>query len=236
MSVRVTNTGARPGTETVQLYVRALGARYHAPLLKLAGFAKVSLDSGASREVEFVLDVSEALAHWSVADEAFAVDPGEYEVLVARSAGDVVLSAPLTVTGPEPGPRAAVGRMLPSAGFDDYDGIVLVDATRTDGDAVAPAAPKDTGTLLYRSVDLTGSRAVTAEMSRTASDEGHLEFWAGEVGPDGTLLAALSVPSTGDRYTWITVTADLAAQLAGSHDLFVVLTGELRLASFGFTA
>ncbi|MER5180959.1 glycoside hydrolase family 3 C-terminal domain-containing protein [Streptomyces sp. NPDC002896] len=235
-SVTVTNTGSRRGKETVQLYVRALGARYEAPLLKLAGFRKVSLDPGASRDVEFTLDVSEALAHWSVAEEALTVDPGEYEVLVARSASDVVLSAPLTVSGPEPAPRTAVGRLLPAAGFDDYTGIVLVDATRTDGDAVTSTAAEVPGTLVYRWVDLTGARCVTAEVSRTAPGKGRLEVWAGAVGADGTLLADLPVPSTGDRYSWTTASADLAAHLPGVHDLYLVLTGELRLAAFGFTA
>jgi beta-glucosidase len=145
ISLTMANTGSRPGKETVQLYVRAVGARYEAPLLKLAAFRKVSLRPGSSREVEFALDVSEALAHWSVTEEAFIVDPGEYEVLVARSAGNVVMSAPLTVTGPEPAPRTAVTRRVSAVNFDDYVGITLVDATRTDGDAEGPGGARHPG-------------------------------------------------------------------------------------------
>jgi beta-glucosidase len=218
ISLTMANTGSRPGKETVQLYVRAVGARYEAPLLKLAAFRKVSLRPGSSREVEFALDVSEALAHWSVTEEAFIVDPGEYEVLVARSAGNVVMSAPLTVTGPEPAPRTAV------------------DATRTDGDAVTPKDQEEPGILVYRSVDLTGARGITAEVSRTTPGEGRLEMWADATGPGRTLLAALPVPSTGDRYAWVATTVDLAARISGVHDLYVLLTGELRLTAFEFTA
>ncbi|MFI9585480.1 glycoside hydrolase family 3 C-terminal domain-containing protein [Streptomyces sp. NPDC052236] len=211
--------------ETVQLYVRTLGTRYEAPLLKPADFRKVSPGSGASREVEVTLDASEAPAHWSVAEDAFVVGPGEYPVLVARSAGNVVLSAPLTVTGPEPAPRTAVGRRVNAAGCHDYTGIVLVDTTRAAGDPVTPTDPDAP----------TDARGVIAEVSRTAPGQGRLKVWARAVGPGGTLLAALPVPSTGDRYAWTTTTADLADRLPGVHDLYVVLTGELRLAAFGFT-
>jgi beta-glucosidase len=234
-TVTVTNTGARRGTETVQLYVRALDARHEAPLLKLADFRKVRLAPGASCEVAFVLDVDEALAHWSVAAGAFTVDPGRYEVLVARSAGQVLLSAPLTVTGPAPLPRAAAGRRFAAADFDDYEGVRLVDATRADGDAVTPDGP-GAARLLYRDVDLDGVRGITAEVSRTAAGEAGLEMWADAPGPGGTLLARLTVPSTGGRYAWTTVRAAPAVPLAGVHDLHVLLRGEQRLAGFTWTA
>ena len=236
VAVTVSNTGSRSGTETVQLYTRALGARYEAPLLRLAAFRKVRLGPGEAREIEFTLDVAEALAHWSVTEEDFVVDPGEYEVLLARSAGNVQLGSSLTVTGSAPSPRTVVGRQVPATGFDDYTGILLVDATRTDGDAVTPAVPATPGTLVYRSADLTGAGTVTADVSRVASGQARLEVWADAVGTEGTLLAVLPVPSTGDRYAWTTVGADLRFPPSGVHDVHLVLTGELRLASFGFTA
>jgi beta-glucosidase len=155
---------------------------------------------------------------------------------VARSAGNVVMSAPLTVTGPEPAPRTAVTRRVSAVNFDDYVGITLVDATRTDGDAVTPKDQEEPGILVYRSVDLTGARGITAEVSRTTPGEGRLEMWADATGPGRTLLAALPVPSTGDRYAWVATTVDLAARISGVHDLYVLLTGELRLTAFEFTA
>ncbi len=229
-TVTVTNTGGRPGNETVQLYVRARDARYEAPLLRLADFRKVRLEPGESRELAFRLEAAEALAHWSVADGEFTVDPGRYEVLVARSAADVVPAAPLTVTGPAPGPRAVVGRRVLAADFDDWTGLALVDADRTAGDAVTPDG--GAGALLFRAADLTGARRVTAEVSRTGAGEARLELWADAVGAGGTRLAALPVPSTGHRYAWTTVAADLSAAPSGVHDLHLVLTGEQRLAAF----
>ena len=226
--VSLGNRGERAGMETVQLYVRALDARYEAPLLRLADFRKVRLAAGEWTELEFRLPVEQALAHWDVATGAFTVDPGRYELLVARSAADPVLTARFTVDGPAPAPRRAVGRPLRAVDFDDYRDAVIVDAGRTDGDAVTPAA-NQAARLVFRNVDLTGAATLTAEVSRTAPGPAGLDVYA-----DGLLLAALPVDSTGDRYTWTTVSAALGHQHGTVGELTVVLTGEQRLAALTF--
>ncbi|GAA3263818.1 glycoside hydrolase family 3 protein [Nonomuraea helvata] len=227
VSVRLTNTGSRPGSEVAQLYVRALNARYEAPRLRLADFRKVSLSPGESRELIFRLS-AEHLAHWDVATGDFAVDPGDYEVLVGRSAGELVLGTTIAVDGSVPGPRAVVDRRTLAADFDDYTGITVVDADRTTGDAVAPARHDHPATLLFRSCDLTG--AVRVETEVAALGEGRLEVWAGEV-----LLAEIPLPPTGGRYAWVSVAGDLGSPLAGVHDLRITLRGDVRLATFLFT-
>ena len=231
-SLVLRNSGARAGIETVQLYVRALDARYQAPLLRLADFRKVSLAAGAAAKLEFHLPVAEALAHWDVAAGAFTVDPGRYELVVARSAAEPVLRAELTVTGPAPQPRAVLNRPLRAADFDDYEDMVIVDATHEDGDAVTPAGNGASGSLLFRDVDLSGARFVAVEVSRTAAGPALLELHAGK-----QLLAEIPVPSTSDRYAWTTVRAELATDEppSGTHDLRVVLTGEQRLTTLTFT-
>ncbi|NUP40492.1 MAG: carbohydrate-binding protein [Streptomyces sp.] len=232
VTVTLSNTGARPGSEVVQLYVRALDARYEAPRLKLADFRKVRLEPEESREVTFRLPAVQ-FAHWDVATGVFTVDPGAYEILVARSAEHVVLSAPLTVTGTPPAPRVVVGRRTLAADFDDYTDVTLVDATRTAGDAVTPADPALPATLLYRSVDLSAAARFEARVARESagSGEARLEVRAGD-----RLLAQIAVPVTGSRYTWTTVTADAAAHGDGVHDLRLTLHGDFRLASFVFGA
>jgi beta-glucosidase len=52
--VRVTNIGARPGEEVVQLYITHPDAR-SAPLRALAGFHRVHLEAGESKVVSFVI-------------------------------------------------------------------------------------------------------------------------------------------------------------------------------------
>jgi beta-glucosidase len=228
VSVTLANTGARPGSEVVQVYVRALDPRHEAPRLRLADFRKVRLDPGDSRELTFRLP-TERLAHWDVATGAFVVDPGAYEVLVARSAEHIVGSAPFTVTGPAPAPRVVVDRRTLAADFDDHTGLALVDATRTTGDAVTPTSPAQPATLLFRSVDLSGAVRVDAEV--TSPGQARLEFRAGD-----RPLADIPVPATGDRYTWTTVAAGLPAAMVGVHDLRLILHGDFRLAAFRFSS
>ena len=224
VSVTLANTGTRAGSEVVQLYVCALDARYQAPRLRLADFRKVRLDAGQSRELTFRLSV-EALAHWDVAAGTFAVDPGAYEVLVARSAENIVLTAPLAVTGPAPVPRSVVDRRVLAVDFDDYADITIVDATRETGDAVAGA-----GTLWFHNVNLSGAVRVEAEVSRDGEGPACLEFHAGD-----RLLAEIPVPVTSGRYAWTTVGTGLPAALAGVHNLRLTLRGGFRLAAFRFT-
>jgi beta-glucosidase len=231
VSVTLTNTGSRQGSEVVQLYVRALDARYEAPRLRLADFRKVRLEPGESRVLSFRLSTEE-LAHWDVGTGAFTVDPGSYEVVVARSAEDVVLTAPLEIIGTAPAARSGVGRTISAADFDDYESATLVDATKVTGDAVAPADVARSATLWFRSLDLSGAVRVEAEVARESSDEARLQFWA----HDRLLLAEIMVPVTGDRYAWTSVTAELPAPAKGVHDLRVTLRGDFRLAGFRFTS
>jgi beta-glucosidase len=230
VAVTLANSGARPGTEVVQLYVRALDARYAAPRLRLADFRKVTLDAGARRRLTFRLPI-ESLVHWDVATGTFTVDPGSYQVVVARSAGDIVRTAPLTVTGTPPGPRVVVDRRTSAADFDDQGGVALVDASRTTGDAVTPADPALPATLWFRSADLSGAIRVEAEVARAADGEARLEFRAAD-----RLLAEMEVPVTGGRYTWTTVTAGLPAAVEGSHDLLLTMHGAFRLTAIRFSS
>ncbi len=224
-SVTVTNSGTRAGVETVQLYVRACAAgTYEAPLLKLAAYGKARLAAGESARLTFPLAAAEALAHWSVREGAFAVEPGAYEVLAGRSAGVLPLGAPLTVVGPPPAPRTVVGRRVAAVDFDDHEGAQLVDATRSAGDAVASAGE---ATLVYRAADLDGALTFTAEVA-LASGEGALEVRA-----SGSLLGTLTIPATGSRYTWTSVSVPLTPP-PGVHDLTLTIRGGAGLRGFTF--
>ena len=56
VTVTVTNTGAVSGKETVQFYVTPPKSERHRPVRELKGFAKVSLQPGESKGVQFTLD------------------------------------------------------------------------------------------------------------------------------------------------------------------------------------
>ncbi|QMU69814.1 glycoside hydrolase family 3 protein [Streptacidiphilus sp. P02-A3a] len=234
-TVEISNSGARGGSETVQLYARAHAARYRAPRLKLVDFHKLTLAPGETRTVSFTLPAA-ALAHWDVATGAFTVDPGRYELLVGRSAEEPTQVAPLTVTGPAPAPRAVLGRRVEAADFDDCAAITLTAAHRDHGDAVTTAPGAAVGSLRYRSVDLgpdgSGPLRFTAEVSPATPGGSHLFVQCGEGAP----VTRIAVPGTGDRFAWTTVSGPLPDGPRGVQDLRLTLHDGLRLASFGIVA
>jgi beta-glucosidase len=76
-AVRVTldvkNTGARAGTEVVQIYVGEQESSLPRPVRELKGFAKVQLNPGQSKSVEISLD-SDAFAYWSPEKKGWVID------------------------------------------------------------------------------------------------------------------------------------------------------------------
>ena len=115
VTVPVTNTGSRPGTEVVQLYVSPPRSHRPRPDLELRAFAKVELDPGATTEVALQLD-RRSFARWNPvlsghaelpdelqarfpAEGGWVVDPGTYHLCIGRSSSDIVHRVPIVVTG-----------------------------------------------------------------------------------------------------------------------------------------
>jgi beta-glucosidase len=92
VEVTVANTGDRPGAEVVQLYVAPLRPRLPRPPKELKAFAKVRLAPGETRRITLALEPN-AFAAWDLDAKGWVVDPGDYDLLVARSAGDIALTA-----------------------------------------------------------------------------------------------------------------------------------------------
>jgi beta-glucosidase len=87
--VEVTNTGKRAGTEVVQMYIRDCISSVTRPVKELKGFQKVSLRPGESRTV--ALDITpESLAFYDIKMK-FAVEPGDFEIMVGDSSRDTDL-------------------------------------------------------------------------------------------------------------------------------------------------
>ena len=89
ISVDVTNTGERPGTDVVQVYVEHDHDNPARPIRQLAAFRKVALDSGATERVD--IDVpARAFSRWTA--DGWAVPPGDHRVLVGRSSRSLVVA------------------------------------------------------------------------------------------------------------------------------------------------
>lgn len=97
VSVDVTNAGALPGDEVVQLYVSYPGSQVERAVRELKGFRRVSLQPGETKTVAMDLDVLD-LAYWDTETSSFVVEPLTYAVSVGSSSRDLPLAAPLTVS------------------------------------------------------------------------------------------------------------------------------------------
>jgi len=115
VSLRVHNTGVRPGSEVVQLYVHDAAARVRRPEQELRAFAKVRLAPGEETHVRFSLD-RRAFAFWDAEVHAWATEPGDFELRLARSSRDVVLRASVRLEVPHP-VRAPFDRHTPVRRF-----------------------------------------------------------------------------------------------------------------------
>ena len=89
--VPVTNTGNCEGTETVQVYVKALDDA-GAPIKALKGFQKLTLKPGETKQAVIGLD-SEAFEYYDEMIDELAVKPGRYQILYGTSSLDKDLKA-----------------------------------------------------------------------------------------------------------------------------------------------
>ena len=96
VSVTVTNTGSREGTEVVQLYLRHDAASVTRPVRELKRFARVTLRPGEGRTLRFTLG-PEDMAFYDL-DLRRAVEPGAI-TLFAGGSSAAALEAHLTLNG-----------------------------------------------------------------------------------------------------------------------------------------
>jgi beta-glucosidase len=86
ITVPVTNTGNCEGTETMQVYVKALDDA-GAPIKALKGFQKLSLKVGETKSASITLD-GEAFEYYDEMIDELAVKPGRYQILYGTSSRD----------------------------------------------------------------------------------------------------------------------------------------------------
>jgi beta-glucosidase len=124
VSVPVTNTGSRAGSEVVQCYVAPEAARLARPPKELKAFAKVWLEPGETTTVDLVLE-GRAFAYWDPGqgdwddvqallpdmfnllsppvprrERGWQIDAGRYNLLIGRSSQDVPVVCSVVVPDP----------------------------------------------------------------------------------------------------------------------------------------
>ncbi|MEV7054293.1 glycoside hydrolase family 3 C-terminal domain-containing protein [Streptomyces microflavus] len=99
VTVRVRNTGSRPGSDTVQIYLAPAPApdAPERPARWLAGFARVTAAPGGSVEVTVPVE-ARAYQVWDEEAYGWKTVPGTYEVQAARSLADVRATTTIDIT------------------------------------------------------------------------------------------------------------------------------------------
>lgn len=99
VSCTVTNTGDRPGTEVVQLYLEDPVASVVRPVRQLVGFARAELRPGERARVGFTVHTDRT--SFTGRDLRRVVEAGELVLRVGSSSEDLRLDARIHLTGPD---------------------------------------------------------------------------------------------------------------------------------------
>ncbi len=106
LTLSITNTGDRDGSEVLQLYVSKEASCVSRPVKELKAFEKVSLKANETKRVTVSLEISD-LAYFNLCMNEWVVEPGTYKIMLGTSSRNIVFTeniqldraAPYTVFG-----------------------------------------------------------------------------------------------------------------------------------------
>ena len=211
VSATVTNTGSRAGADVAQLYVTDPAASGEPPK-QLEGFARVSLQPGASQTVSFPL-TQRNLQYWNATSNAWATSTGSYGISVGDSDANLPLTGVLPVTA------AQLGRPVTIASPGPQEGIAgsAVSLQLTAADTTAGQTPSfsatglPAGTAISASGTITGTptTAGTSTVTVTAEDADGAQAatsFSWDVAPSGSGL--VTAPLVGYEGLCLDLTGD----------------------------
>ena len=94
LTVTVTNTGTRHGSDVIQVYLGQLPVPAPTPPRRLAAYRKVRIAPGESERVHLTIP-ARAASYWDVDAHGWARAKGDVELFVGASSGDLRLSTTL---------------------------------------------------------------------------------------------------------------------------------------------
>jgi beta-glucosidase len=127
-------------------------------------------------------------------------------------------------------PPRDLSQVTRAENFDDYAGVLLVDESKTQGTSVGATA--DGQWAKYANAALADPGTFTARIAKEGPGSATIQVRLDS--PTGPLLGTAQVPSTGDVYSYTTVTAPLAAA-TGRHNVYLVLGDGVRVATFSLS-
>ena len=92
----LTNSGALPGKETVQLYVKNPMSQLLRSRIELRGFQKIFLQPGEQQRVTIKLH-ERSFSYYNTQIEQFDIPAGTYQILIGASSKDIRLEGTVTV-------------------------------------------------------------------------------------------------------------------------------------------
>lgn len=126
VTCKVTNTGKRSGDEVIQLYVRDVLSSVTTYEKNLAGFERVHLKPGETKEITFPID-RKALELLN-ADMHWVVEPGDFTLMLGASSTDIRLNGTLTVVEPRQAPATNTNKdstpVSASTNADTVDNVI----------------------------------------------------------------------------------------------------------------
>ncbi|WP_149094217.1 glycoside hydrolase family 3 C-terminal domain-containing protein [Paenibacillus terrae] len=230
--VDVTNQGITAGEEVVQLYVRSGASRVKRPLKTLCGFQRIRLEPGETRTITFTVRVKD-WAIWDVTRDRYCVESGEYTLLAGASSADIRLEHRVHVRGEAIPPRQ-VGQSIRAENFDDCSGILLDESKEHKEACVRPRSPQRPGWIAFHGVEL-GTAGVTQLQCRVSGNRSDAALELRLDAPDGEVVARMNVGDTGGAQAWVTLSEALGTA-SGTRDLYLWLSGEVRLSHFTLRA
>jgi beta-glucosidase-like glycosyl hydrolase len=96
-TITVTNSGAVAGSEVVQLYVHDKVASMVRPVQELKAFQRVCLEPGESARLTFIVPTD--MLSFTRRDGQRVVEPGEFEIQIGASSGDIRSRGTVTLSG-----------------------------------------------------------------------------------------------------------------------------------------
>ena len=97
LTFQLANTGSRDGDEVAQVYFRHVNSALPQAKLALCGFARIHLPQGKTAGVRLEIPV-ERFRYWDTAQKQYAIESGDYELMLGSASDDIRARLPFKVT------------------------------------------------------------------------------------------------------------------------------------------
>lgn len=115
LSVDITNSGARPGEEVVQMYVKHTGSAVSRPIKELKGFQRVAIAAGETKTIAMAMN-GMSLAYWDSTRTGWVVENDNIQIQVGASSADIRQTVTLPVVN---GGLTAINENIPGTAAPD---------------------------------------------------------------------------------------------------------------------